>query len=183
MLPIKWSWIEKLSTLPKLVDAALSFYGTKEIPGKSNNTVIMKMAKSIDVDDIYTNDDISWCALFISYLMVMVGKPMPYTKWECLRAKTFVDWGEEVDGLDNALLGDIVVLSRPGGYHVFILLAVSKDGKNVFGIGGNQSNSVNISEFKSERIVAIRRYYKTGIPITAQKYIVDSDGNFSQNEA
>lgn len=184
MLPSNIQWLETIGTLPKLVSAALQYLGVKEIKGTANNPVIMDMAKGIGVDKIYTNDDMSWCAVFINHLIRITGKPLVDTQgdlYNLLRAKWLMKWGYAVPKTD-AKLGDIVVIDREGGGHVFVLLGFTKDG-NPVGIGGNQSNQVSVAEFNKDRIIAVRRYYATAAPESAKKYIIDSTGHVSTNEA
>lgn len=186
MLPKKYQFLDKIGTLPKLVNAGLLFLGIKEIPGKANNEDIMKMAEVLGVQSIYKNDDVSWCAVFISYLCKITKKPMPYKSYEILRAASFATWGEAVK-ITDVQLGDIVVFSRPGGNHVAIAIAISKniDGKigTVHCLGGNQSNAVTIAEFPVNRVTHVRRFYATQAPASAKQYVIDSSGVMSVNEA
>lgn len=184
MLPDKYKFLDEIGKLPKLVSAAIQYLGVKEIPGSASNPVIIEMARSLGISDIYTNDDLSWCAVFINNLIKITGKPIvDYKKdrYNLLRAKYLLNWGEPVE-LKDALLGDIVIIDRVGGGHVFILIGFTKEG-NLIGIGGNQSNKVSFSEFDKDRVLGARRFYATGIPASAKKYILDSDGVVSTNEA
>lgn len=184
MIPEKYKWLNTIGTLPKLVSAALQYLGVKEIPGQKSNPVIMEMARGLGVSSIYTNDDMSWCAVFINHLIKITGKPIvdyKNDKYNLLRARYLLNWGHPVDK-DDIRLGDVVIIERPGGGHVFILLAIAKNG-NLIGIGGNQGNQVSIAEFDIDRVLGVRRYYATGIPESAKKYIVDSSGVVSTNEA
>ena len=185
MLPANIQWLETIGTLPKLVSAALQYLGVKEIKGSDNNPVIMDMAKGLGLESIYTSDDTqAWCAVFINHLIRITGKPqidIKGDKYNLLRAKWLSHWGEKV-ALMDAQLGDIVVIDREGGGHVFVLLAFGKSG-NPIGIGGNQGNKVSIAEFDKNRIIAVRRYYSTVAPESAKQYIVDSMGNVSNNES
>lgn len=176
-------WLNTIGPLPKLVEAALQYLGIKEIPGSASNPIILDMAKGLGLGKIYTNDDTEWCALFINHLLRICGKPPVNLKgdiYNLLRARWLANWGEGVRRGDERL-GDIVVLSRNLGGHVFILLAITKAG-NFVGIGGNQSNSVTIAEFSKDRVIAVRRYYATGMPPSAKQYIVGSTGRISTNE-
>lgn len=180
IIPTKYKWLTTIGTLPKLVTAGLSFLGLKEAPGAGNNPVILDMAKRLGVSSIYTSDSISWCALFISYLCVISGKPMPYTSYEILRAASYQTWGNEVPKGKEAL-GDILVFKRPGGNHVGIYIAESANTFHV--LGGNQSDSVSFTEIKKDRLIACRRYYSIAPPASVKKYILSSSGMISTNEA
>lgn len=179
-LPEKYKWLSTIGTLPKLLTAGLQYMGVKETPGGESNPVIIQMAKDLGVSEIYDNDDISWCALFICYLCLVTGKPMPFKAYAILRAASFADWGEPVERGEEQL-GDILVFTRPGGNHVGLYIAESKDSLHVF--GGNQSNSVSIAEISKARLSASRRFYATQAPHSARKYLINSSGKMSTNEA
>ncbi len=182
-LPTKYKWIETVGLLPKLVSSALQYLGLKEIPGVDNNPVIMDMAKGLGVSDIYTNDDQSWCAVFINHLIRISGKPIdlhPADRYDLLRALKTAPLFNIIPKKEW-VFGDIVKIKRPGGGHVFI--AIAKTPKGIVGLGGNQSNSVTFSEFDEDRIVEVRRYYETEAPPSAKQYKMDSTGSLSVNEA
>jgi len=183
-LPTQYKFLDEIGVLPKMLAAALQYLGVKEIPGAASNPVIMEMARGLGVSNIYTNDDTSWCALFINHLIRINGKPIvdyKGDKYNLLRAKYMLNWGQSVK-LEDALLGDVVIIERPGGGHVFILIGFTKAG-NLIGIGGNQGNKVSIAEFDKDRVLGVRRYYATGIPASAKRYVLNSEGVVSTNEA
>lgn len=189
MLPKHWKWVEDINPQPKILQVALKYYGIQEIPGPRSNEKIMGMAKSLNVESIYTNDDMAWCALFICFCLVSAGKPMPYKNYEVIRAASFIGegnthpepWGEEVP-INEARYGDLVYLQRPGGGHIAIMIARTKSGNFIL-FGGNQKNSVGFMETSKDRVKGVRRYYKTGLPSTAQIYTINSTGELSKNEA
>jgi uncharacterized protein (TIGR02594 family) len=183
MLPNKYKWIEEIGILPKLLSAGLQYFGVKEIPGVKNNPVIMDMAKGLGVDKIYTNDDQSWCAVFINHLIRITGKPIdlhPKDLYDLLRARQTATKFNIVKK-EDAVLSDIVQLSRDGGGHVCLFIA--KTPKGFIGYGGNQGNKVSFVEFDWDRIIAVKRYYATAPPKSAIRYNMDSEGNMSVNEA
>lgn len=179
-----YDFLEKIGVLPKLVSAALQYLGVREFPGKANNPVIMNMAKEIGAGKIYVNDSAqAWCAVFMFFILKITGKPFPSIGddvYNLLRAKTFEGYGEPVS-VDDIRLGDVVVFSRPDGFHVGIAIALSKN--TVHNIGGNVGNKVSIAEMAKSRIVAVRRFYATVPPESAKRYLIDSSGKLSTNEA
>jgi len=174
-LPDKFIWLETVGDLPKLVSAGLQYLGVKEIPGKQNNPAIMDMAKGLGVDNIYTSDDEqSWCALFINHLMRISGKPLvdiKGDKYNYLRALWMLNWGGYVEPKDERL-GDVLIFKRTGGGHVGLYIAESRT--TYYVLGGNQSNSVSFTEIIKDRLIGARRFYATGIPASAKKYFIDS---------
>lgn len=179
-LPEKYKWLITIGVLPRMIEHALHFFGIKEIPGSKSNPLIMNMAKELQVQNIYTNDDISWCALFQSYICKIANKPMPYKAYQVLRAASFTNWGNKVEKGDEKL-GDILVFKRPGGHHVGMYIAESD--KTFFVLGGNQGNSVNIAEIAKGRLIACRRHYAVGPPASVKKYKMTASGVVSTNEA
>lgn len=182
-IPSQYQFLYNIGTLPKLVSAGLQYYGIHEIKGTKNNPVIMDMAKGLGIDDIYTSDDqLSWCALFINHLIRITGKPLvdiENDKWNYLRAKWVLHWGNPV-AKGQEKLGDILIFDRTGGGHVALYIAES--GSTYYVLGGNQSNSVNITEIAKDRLIGVRNYYSINPPASAKKYFIDSLGNLSFNE-
>lgn len=184
MLPEKYKWLNEIGELPPLVSAGVQYLGIQEVIGKGSNPAIMNMAKTIGVDKIYTDDDTSWCAVFINFLCKITGLPIvdpKADKYNLLRAKYMLNWGNQVPVKDMKL-GDIAILDRKGGGHVFIIIGKTKKG-NLIGLGGNQGNAVTFEEFDVKRLLGVRRFYKTPIPESAQLYVLSSEGRLSGNEA
>lgn len=186
LLPVRLQFLDKAGQLPLLLSTGLQYQGIKEYPTKiNNNPVIMEMARRVGVSSIYKNDETAWCALFIFFLMIATGKPLPgigADKYNYLRAKTFIGWGSSI-GKSEMKLGDIVVYQRPDGFHVAIFIAYAKNGNHII-FGGNQTNSVTFAEISNKRWVYAGRYYKTGPPPSVRQYFVDDSGLvMSKNEA
>lgn len=184
MIPKELKFIENIGVLPKIVSAGMQYLGVKEIPGVKNNPVIMDMAAGLGVSKIYTNDDQSWCAVFINHLIRITGKPIdlnPKDKYDLLRARRTATLWNNIDA-DNWALGDIVIIKREGGGHVFLPIAETPN-KTIWGLGGNQSNMVKFSEFAKSRILAVKRFYKVAPPESAKQYFVNSAGELSVNES
>ncbi len=182
MLPVKYAWLEEIGTLPKLLASGLQYIGIKEIPGAKSNPVILDMARGLGVSDIYTNDDQSWCALFINHLIRINGKPPVDTKgdrYNLLRAKWLANWGAAVIHGEEKI-GDLGIFERPGGGHVGIIIA--ETGSTFVILGGNQSNSVSFTEIAKTRLIACRNYYATNPPESVKQYHMDSTGQLSVNE-
>lgn len=184
-LPKKYQWINDIGVLPKMVSESLKYLGIKEQVGlKSNNPIIMDMAKSLKLShNMYPNDETAWCALFMSFICKSVNKPLfNFEGYDFIRASSFIKWGKHVD-MRDIVLGDIVILHRPGGEHVFLAIAKSKNKTLIHGLGGNQGNSVSFSVFETSRIIASRRYYSTNtLPESAKEYIMEDSGIISLNE-
>jgi uncharacterized protein (TIGR02594 family) len=181
MLPEKFKFLEEIGTLPRMISTGIQLLGIREVKGVKDNPIIMDWAKRLGVNGIYTSDDkMAWCSLAQCYVCKISDKPMPFTGYEVLRAKSFLSWGSKVPK-GQEMLGDILVISRSGGYHVCMYIGESK--KSFFCMGGNQGDSYSIVEIEKDRVLEARRYYKTSPPASVRKYILDSTGKFSTNEA
>ena len=78
--------------------------------------------------------------------------------------------------------GSVVVFERSGGGgHVGFAVGISKDGKNLYVLGGNQSNSVSIAPIVKSRLIASR--WPKSFKMSQVKLPIRSGGAVSINEA
>jgi uncharacterized protein (TIGR02594 family) len=137
------------------------FVGTKEVPGRKHNEMIMAM---LHMDVKWPDDDkVPWCSAFVNYIAWLWRLP----RSRSLLARSWLNIGIPIN-LDEAEAGsDIVILRRGGGDqpgpdnmtasgHVgfFSKFEVSV---GVWILGGNQSDSVGLQAFKSSRVIGVRR--------------------------
>lgn len=187
---------------PRLVQEGLSELGLREKPGVANNPEIIGWADEVAravktaynnwAADWYNADSIAWCGLFMAAIAVRAanGKTDRLPPKSYLSALAWADFGIPVQWkgreglrLQNIWVGDVLVFVRNGGGHVGICVGVSKDGKTVFVLGGNQSDAVTITELKVERLYAVRRPPYGVIPAGARHVRLSSTGIVSTNEA
>lgn len=169
--------------LPKHIQVALSYIGTKEIVGKKHNATILAWAKELGLEKIYTNDELAWCGLFFAHVMKEAGRRVDLSTrdaYDYLRAAKYVDMpnvtkvtkGEE-------RVGDILIFQRPGGGHIGFL--VYANDKNLGTLGGNQGNAVSIVPIERSRLVAcLRPNYISYKPV---EVILATTDKVSSNEA
>lgn len=93
-----------------------------------------------------------WCGAFVGTVVKRAGKSVPSGH---LRAANWKRIGKGVS-LKNARKGDIVVVRTKYGNHVGFY-AGRKNGR-VQILGGNQSNSVKISNYRVGSVQAVRRH-------------------------
>ena len=96
---------------PKVIVEAIKLDGIQEIVGTQNNPLIMGWAKELGLKE-YINDEIPWCGLFVAKVVkaagfVPVDKPLWAANWSKFGTKQ-----------TQAMLGDVLVFTRPGGNHV-----------------------------------------------------------------
>ncbi len=177
----KYNWLASVPNLPKMVKAAIEIgkLDTVEWPGPKTNPEILALAEEAGVGDIYTRDEIAWCAVAHCAIAIRSGKKVPFLSYARLRAKSFLNFGEHIE---VPMLGDTLVFKRPGGYHVGIY--IGEDDFYYHVAGGNQSNQYNIVRIIKDRLLEARRpEYQTGIPGSVKQYFLESTGSISSNEA
>ena len=130
-----------------ILETALKEYGTKEVPGDGNNPEVVKYYRGNAVDD-----SVPWCDQFVDWCLVQNGlegtKPMT--------ARSYMDYGMPI-ALPR--LGDIVVFWRGSkdGWQGHVGFYISEDENNIFVLGGNQSDQVNIKPYAKSRLLGYRR--------------------------
>lgn len=156
-LPNQYAFLDK-AVKPPILKEALKYLGLREIAGQPSDPTIMGWAKMLKVGDVYKNDDMAWCALFVSACAFNVGLKPP-KGYDCLRALKFAQWGEAVHG--PLALGDIISVERFDrqgklvGGHVGIL--VGEDDQAFHVLGGNQGDAVSFTRIGKQRRYTIRR--------------------------
>lgn len=173
----KYSFLKNEKS-PAILVEAFSHLGVKEFVGKDHNRKILDWAKEIGWGDVYTNDEIPWCGLFIGYCAKKAGVQVVKNP---LRALAWNDYGTAVEP-GGEMLGDILTFSRSGGGHVG--LYVGEDKTHFHVLGGNQNNEVNIIRIDKRRLAGCRRTaWKKSRPLNVRKIYFDATGEISTNEA
>jgi len=143
------------------------FVGTTEVPGKVANPAILAMLR---LDATWPGgDEVPWCSAFVNYICWLLRLP----RSKSLRARSWLDVGEPVDW-EYAKKGfDVVVLARGGGNqpgpdvidapgHVGFFAGdehIEDRDEDIYILGGNQNNGVNVSVYPVGRLLGIRRLY------------------------
>lgn len=133
------------------MEQAKALWGTTEIPGRKSNPVIMGWAKKLGgwIASYYNNDDIPWCGLFVGHVMstVLPKEPLPSNP---LGAREWAKYGSKT----QPTYGAIMVFTRNGGGHVGWYVGEDVDAYHI--LGGNQSNTVNVTRVAKERFLEAR---------------------------
>lgn len=131
---------------PAWIVEATKHIGLKEIPGPKHNPTILQWIKNLG--GWFTDDETPWCGTFIAQCLKEAGRGVP-KHW--YRALAYESYGTR---LAKPAYGCIGVMSRTGGGHVAFIVGETKDGKYLVGLGGNQSNAVNLMKFDKSRFTA-----------------------------
>lgn len=146
-------------------ELAQRFVGLKEIKGGMANPQIMAMLK---LDNNWPEgDEVPWCSAFVNYICWLLRLP----RSKNLMARSWLTVGKPIT-FNSAQIGfDVAILKRkyddPGSNtidapgHVGFYGGTDYDGEDnpsyVFLLGGNQSDSVNLSYYPISKLLGVRR--------------------------
>jgi uncharacterized protein (TIGR02594 family) len=141
--------------MKKVYDLARLEIGTYEWAEGSNPRID---AYFDDVGYPSMTDETAWCAAFTGAMLKRSGYPHTGK----LTARSYLDWGKPVD-LSKAQPGDVVVLWRgsPTGWQGHVGFFDRQDDGNVYLLGGNQRDQVNVSGYSVDRVLSVRRMERT----------------------
>jgi uncharacterized protein (TIGR02594 family) len=133
-------------------EIARGYIGITEGPGPENNPVIMEMYASVGHEWV-EHDSVAWCAAFVGHCLERAG----IRSTRQLTARSYLAWGVPVE-IADAQPGDIGVIPRGTSSwqgHVFFIERV--EGPWVWGLGGNQSDAVNVKRYLVSKLLGVRR--------------------------
>lgn len=157
---------------PAWYQEASKWIGTKEIPGAKHSPTIMGWIKNLGSKALgitVTDDETPWCGTFVAYCMKTVGLP---TAPVAVRASSWATYGRQ---LVSPRLGCILVFTRTGGGHVGFY--VGEDTTHYHVLGGNQSNSVNVTRVAKDRLSKGGMRWPQGPALPPAQVIIRSPGN------
>lgn len=144
--------------MPSWLALASHEQGTHEGVGKANNPKVVAYFKDAGFAGV-KDDATAWCAAFVGAMLDRSGhKPSG-----SLAARSYEAWGI---GLKEPVLGCVATKRRGNSAwqgHVFFVVGADKD--HVYGLGGNQSDAVNVASFKRSEVTAFR--WPSDVPIPA----------------
>ena len=152
------------------MNEAARHLGLKEIPGKRHNPTILRWGHQLGA--WWNDDETPWCGTFAAHCLRSAGIKVP-KYW--MRAKAYADWGKEI----SPRVGAVAVFGRKGGGHVGFI--VGESASNLYILGGNQRNEVNISPIAKNRLIAVRWPY--GQPLGTNMLPRMAGGRRTTNEA
>lgn len=142
----------------ELIKTALKYYGVKEFLGADKNspTIVGWLRSMLPWAN---NDEIAWCSAFVNG----IAKEAKFEHFPSTHNSALArEWLAKGTAVTAPQLGDVVVLWRgskdAATGHVGFYIRENTD--SVFLLGGNQSNSVNITAFPKSRVLGYRRLKK-----------------------
>ncbi len=136
----------------RLINIALSQYGYKEVVGRAHNPHILKYFDATNSASVAIEDETSWCSAFVNW----VAKEANVERSKALNARSWLKIGIEVK---EPTIGDVVVFWREAktSWKGHVAFFIRKTDTDIYVLGGNQSNSVNISAYPIGQLLAFRR--------------------------
>lgn len=133
-----------------MYELALDFYGLSEIPGEENNPEILRWARLTGMNWVQ-NDETAWCSIWINFLAWSFR--LEFTGSALARS-----WLNIGNNIQDPQRGHLVIFWRrdPDSQwgHVGLVNSV-RDGQ-VWTLGGNQNNQVNIAPYPESRVLGYR---------------------------
>lgn len=128
---------------PNWIDIAQGEIGVQEIAGSEHNSRVLEYHSTTGG---HATDEVPWCASFVNWVMIQSGHGGNNSAW----AQSWKNYGKD---LGQPAYGAIAVIrwNSSSGHVGFV---VGKNGNNVLLLGGNQSNSVNITSFSTSKVIA-----------------------------
>ncbi len=134
-----------------MLETALAEYGVEEIPGKESNPVIVQYSHDIGYGRVI-DEKMAWCSVFMNWCAMKAG----LERSGKLNARSWLSVG---DTITSPITGDLVIFwrSSPTSWKGHVGIYIATLGNDVFTLGGNQSNKVQISPYDKERVLGYRR--------------------------
>jgi uncharacterized protein (TIGR02594 family) len=141
--------IADIASAPEWYKLALADTGVREIPGPDAEPMILAYARDARLSWEIRSDEIPWCAVFVNAMLERTG--IKGTREAT--AASFLKWGVHAYG---PVIGAVIVLQAGSSHHVGFFAGFTDDGRYVKVLGGNQGNSVKMSNFPRQCIVDVR---------------------------
>lgn len=139
-------------------DIANRLIGIEEIHGQKDHPMIVWALSLCGLPNV--GDETPWCSAFVNLVNFLCG--LPRTK--SASARSWLLLGDSLD-LQNANIGDVVVLNRGGPQDAAVIAApghvgfyAGMDGPRIKLLGGNQGDKVSVANFEASRLLGIRRF-------------------------
>ena len=160
-------------TNAKIIAAARTMLGVKEVAGALHNPAILEMFEA-SKNGWVTDDETPWCAAFVGFVLSLVG----IQGTNKLNARSYLDWGHIVPVAD-AQIGDVVVKRRgdPNGPYGHVFFFTRREGGQIWGIGGNQSDAVTERAFPVAEILGVRRATDPSVAAPKPHHIIARMGD------
>lgn len=159
---------------PEWLRVAFRYDGLKEVPGPKHSPTISKWLTKLGA--WWKDDETPWCGVFVAAVMEEAHFEYPALY---MRAKSWLSWGQRIA---RPTLGCVVIFDRAGGGHVGFVVGITKNG-DLWVLGGNQRNAVNISLFHPRRTLGYRIPPGCNVSTAYPPPLMVSSTEYSKDEA
>ena len=121
--------------------------GVSEIYGGRDNPRIVMYHGSTSLGG--SPDEVAWCSSFVNWCMETAGR----TGTNSAAARSWDSWGTRMRA---PLFGAVHTVPRTGGSGRHVFFNAGYTDTHVFGLGGNQSDKVNIVPYRRAILTATR---------------------------
>jgi len=161
------SYPELNGKLPPMLYEGLHQYGLEEVPGPGSNPVINAMFDAVaqatgEASLAEKSDDDPWCSLYLAFTALQAHQQLPV---HCLWAFGWLRLpGGTPVPISQARMGDLAIYGRDewdktlGHGHIVVRLEQYASGWGfIHGLGGNQTNGVNVQPKNMKNLVGVIR--------------------------
>lgn len=138
--------------MESLLEVAMNEYGVAEKSGEPDSQRILSYAEETALDT--TADETPWCSIFMNWVAEEAG----YESTGQANARSWLRVGRPAE---EPVPGDVVVFWRddPTSWkgHVGVYVGHSADQSEVYCLGGNQDDRVDVSAYDADRVLGFRR--------------------------
>lgn len=127
---------------------AIHEIGVIEAPGDANNPRIIEYHSSCSAK--FTSDSVPWCSAFVNWCVQKAGG----LGTRSAMARSWLNWGKKID---KPFEGCIAVFERgTDGVSGHVAFFVRESKNNIWVLGGNQGNEVDINAYSKRRLLGYR---------------------------
>lgn len=139
----------KTMRVPPWMLVAAQELGVSEILGPRDNPRIRLYHASTTLGD--QPDAVPWCSSFVNWCF----ETADHDGTNSAAARSWESWGRGA----SIRYGAVATVPRKGGSGRHVFLIAGWTGTHVFGLGGNQSDTVNIVPYRQAALAAVRWPY------------------------
>lgn len=141
----------------RICQEAVARADIREVSGSGSNPTIVQWLEAL-IPGFQGSDATAWCSAFVWRVTKSAGADLEEGGSPNAAARSWRKLGIGIP-LQNAMPGDIAVLSRPGGlsWHGHVTIFCRQTKRHIVGLGGNQRNRVCFGRYPISRLLEVRR--------------------------
>lgn len=134
-----------------ILEKAFQYLGEKEVEGPGSNRLIITWFRNWGVSWQKDDSKLAWCSVFMNQVADEAGVELSGK----LNARSWLEIGTPTE---EPKPGDIVIYWRSSisSWKGHVGIFIREDDTHIWTLGGNQSNSVNITKYSKSRLLGYR---------------------------